>query len=187
MTVINTDKKTIIVTANGFDENHMTAIQRAMTQAKLGYTVVAPEQGLVNGWQNNAWGHYFTVDVVINMALGSDYDALVLIGGERGIAKLKQNLHTKRIINHFLEADKPVAAIGAGVSLLTLSEKVSGRKLSAPDAVEAEINSVGAVLVDEQQFFERNVLTADGSDVQAWSDAAIDLISKYEVPLEEAA
>jgi len=187
MTVINTDKKIIIVTANGFDENHMTVIQRALTQAKLGYSVIAPEQGLVNGWQNNSWGHYFTVDVVINMALGSDYDALIIIGGERSVAKLKQNLHTKRIVNHFMEANKPVAAVGAGVSLLALSDKIAKRKVSVSDEFNGDLISADAVVVDDQQIRDGNMITSDGADTQAWIDEVVTLINSYESPMEEAA
>ena len=115
MTLTLAGKKIAVLVANGFDENQMAEIQRALTKAKAVIKTIAPEQGVVNGWQGEGWGHYFPVDVQINEALGSDFDMLVVPGGERGAEKLKGSLHTRRIIGHFLEAGKPIAAIGAGV------------------------------------------------------------------------
>ena len=88
MTAALSGIKIAIIAADGFDENHMTAVQRALTSVKSHGKVIAPEQGLVNGWQGNGWGHYFPVDVSISAAMGSDYDALILVGGERSVGEL---------------------------------------------------------------------------------------------------
>ena len=154
----------------------MTAIQRALTQVKQGFQVVAPEQGLVNGWQDGAWGHYFTVDVTINTALGSDYDVLVIVGGERSVAKLKQNPHTRRIINHFLEAGKPVSAIGEGVALLALSPAIADRKVAADKSSREDLTAAKAVLCDAAQELSSSILTSDGTSVETWADATRTLI-----------
>src|SRR5579871_3980158 len=99
MTAMLAGKSIAILAANGFDENQMTEIQRALTTVKAKFKTVAPENGVVNGWQKDHWGHYFPVEAPIGEALGSDYDMLVIPGGERGIAKLKTNPHTRRIVN----------------------------------------------------------------------------------------
>ncbi len=179
-------KNIAILAANGFDEKHMTAMQRALTKAKAPHKIVAPEQGLVNGWQDNAWGHYFTVDAPISTALGSDYDALVIVGGERGIAKLKANPHARRIINHFLEADKPIAAIGAGVSLLALSGKSAGRTVSANSAFEAELKAANIEISAEAQVSNGSILSSNGTDIDAWVGAALTLFDQTET-LEQVA
>jgi protease I len=187
MPVNVTDKKIAIIATSGFDENHMTAIQRALTQAKLSYQIIAPEQGLINGWQDNDWGHYFTVDQSINTALGSDYDALILLGGERSVNKLKTNLHARRIINHFLEAKKPVAAIADSVGLLTLSTAIANHKLAAPPALEETITTAQATLSSDKLTLDGGIITGTGEDIGAWVEAAVQLISTTETPLEEAA
>ena len=178
-------KSIAILAANGFDEKHMTEIQRALTRAKLSYKVVAPEQGLVNGWQDGAWGHYFPVDMPIGTAMGSDFDMLVLVGGERGVAKLKTNPHSRRIVNHFLEAGKPVAAIGAGVALLALSPKAAGREVAASPDIQDEVKAVLMQITDEAQICDTNLLSATGADVAAWAEAALTMaqsIDDFEAP-----
>lgn len=177
-----------ILLANGFDENHITAVQRSLSKAKKIAKLIAPEQGLVNGWQDNAWGHYFTVDEQIGTALGSDYDALILVGGQRGIEKLKGNLHTRRIVNHFLEAEKPVAAIGEGVALLALSPKSAGLTVSAPATATADLTAAQMELSSEAQMQDGSVLTSNGAAIEAWVDALMQQIDAI-VPesCEEAA
>lgn len=186
MTATLAGKSTAILAANGFDENQMTEIQKALTTVKAKFKTVAPEQGVVNGWQKDHWGHYFPVDAPIGEALGSDFDFLVIPGGERAIAKLKTNLHTRRIINHFLEAEKPIAAIGAGVTLLALSSKVAGISVSAPQDAHEELANAGATLSESDQEVCGAVLTSKGGDTAAWVARALELFSEIEPELQAA-
>jgi protease I len=188
MTASLAGKSIAILAANGFDENQMTEIQRALTGVKAKFQTVAPENGVVNGWQKDHWGHYFPVDANINEALGSDYDFLVIPGGERAIAKLKTNLHTRRIVNHFLEAGKPIAAIGAGVALLALSPKISGVLVTAPVEFHAELSAAGANISEDNQEVSGVILTASGAaeDNAAWVAQAMELFGEAELELQAA-
>ena len=186
MTASLAGKSTAILAANGFDENQMTEIQRALTTIKGKFKTIAPENGVVNGWQEGHWGHYFPVDTHISEALGSDFDFLVIPGGERAIDKLRANLHTRRIVNHFFEAGKPIVAIGAGVSLLALSAKVAGVTVAAPAAMQEELKAAGAVIGDEPQQVSGVVLTSNGEDNAAWAAQAVALFSEAEPALQAA-
>ncbi len=176
-----------ILVANGFDESHITAVQRAMTKAGISYKIVAPEQGLVNGWQGNGWGHYFTVDTSISTAMGSDFDLLILAGGERGVTKLKSIAHARRIVNHFLEAEKPIAAIGAGVELLALSPKSLGLTVSAPGAASEALQAAGLICAEEDMTVSGVIVTSDGQDVDAWTQAVMTLAENCSAPEENEA
>ena len=179
-------KNIALLVANGFDENQMAQVQRALTKAKATIRTIAPEQGVVNGWQGQGWGHYFPVDVQIGGALGSDFDMLVLPGGERSTAKLKTNLHTRRIIGHFLDAGKPVAAVGAGVGLLAVSNKISGRMVSAASELQDELKAAGAALSEEPQEADDKLFTSNGADLEAWVAGVIEFFSSAEQVKEAA-
>ncbi len=187
MSLLPGQPKIAILVAGGFDENHITAVQKTLTKAKKTYKIVAPEQGLVNGWQGNAWGHYFTVDEQISMAMGSDYDVLIIPGGERGTAKLKANPHTRRIVNHFLEAGKPVAAIGSGVGLLALSAKSAGLSVCASSDAVDELKAAQAEILAESKTQDGALLTADGSDVESWVGAIMEMVAAVPFVEQEAA
>lgn len=175
MTSQLTGKTIAILVANGFDENQMTEIQRALIKVKAIIKTIAPENGVVNGWQGAGWGHYFPIDGQIGETLGSDYDMLVLPGGERATAKLKGNPHTRRIINHFIDAEKPIAAIGAGVGLLALADGIKNHEIVASTELQTEMKAKGADIIDEQLHLDGTLLTSTGDDLQAWVAAAMEL------------
>jgi protease I len=173
--------KTIaILVANGFDENQMTEIQRSLIKYKAIIKTIAPENGVVNGWQGAGWGHYFPIDGQIGETLGSDFDMLVLPGGERATAKLKGNMHTRRIINHFIDAEKPVAAIGAGVGLLALASGIKGRHVTSPADVQADLTNAGAVISEDALHTDGTLLTSNGDDIAVWVEAAMNLFDVAE-------
>ena len=186
MTASLAGKSIAILAANGFDENQMTEIQRALTTVKAKFKTVAPENGVVNGWQKDHWGHYFPVDSHIGEALGSDYDFLVIPGGERAIAKLKTNPHTRRIVNHFFDAGKPIAAIGAGVALLALSPSVIGVTVASPAEMQEELKAAGAEISAETQEVSGKILTSAGEDNAAWVAQALALFGETEPELQAA-
>ena len=186
MTLPLTAKKIAILVANGFDENQMAEIQRALIKVKADIKTVSPEQGVVNGWQGEGWGHHFPVNAQIGEALGSDFDMLVLPGGSRGVARLKTSPHTRRIINHFVAAGKPIAAIGDAVGLLALTGQLHERTFAAPNEVADELEAAGAAIATESIIISDNILSADGTDLTDWVDATVDFFAETEAVKEAA-
>ncbi len=171
-------RSVLILVANGVDEVQLTEVQRGLTKAGVKFCTAAPEQGLVNSWHDAAWGHYFPVDRGIGEVLGSDFDFLVLPGGERAMTKLKQNLHTRRIVNHFFDAGKTIAAIGEGVALLSLAARSAGHNVAAPSTLAAEITAAQMKIADDVVVNDGEVLTAQGGvALQTWVDALLAEIS----------
>lgn len=111
-------QKIAILVANGFEQTDFTETQRALIAAGAAVKVISPDQGLVNGWEGQGWGHHFPVDQVLSTALGADFDMLVVPGGARSLEKLKTTAHTRRFFNSFINAGKPVAVFGDVVALL---------------------------------------------------------------------
>lgn len=180
MSQTQSGRSALILVANGVDEVQLTEMQRALTKAGVSFTTVAPEQGLVNSWHDNAWGHYFPVDKVIGEVLGSDFDILILPGGDRSATKLKQNLHTRRIVNHFLDANKPLSAIGAGVGLIALGTRCAGRTVAALEALVPELTAAQMQVSPDTTEADRNILTTQGPEPQPWIEALMNEISSSE-------
>lgn len=158
--------KTIaFMVASGFEETEFTEAQRALLKAGAMLRVLSTDLGLVNGWHGKGWGHYFPVDKAISEALGADYDMLVLPGGERSIAKLSQSAHTRRIVGHFLDAGKPVAAMGHGIQLLAVPGKMRGLKVAAPESLHEAVTAAGGQVVPDSSLVEdRAIVTSSDLD-----------------------
>lgn len=172
-------KSIAILVANGFEELEMTEPQRALLKTGATLRTISPEQGLVNGWHGKSWGHYFPVDKQVGEVLGADYDMLLLPGGERSITKLQQSAHTRRIVGHFLDAGKPVAAIDQGIQLLAIPGKLKGRTVTAPEALRAEIEAAGGTLSEDAVVADHLTVTAlNQDDLASFVEQTVKLFSE---------
>ena len=115
-------KKAAIMVANGFQETHMTEVQKVLTQQGSGSAVISNEVGVVNGWHEDSWGHNFFVDSSLNKVLPSQYDALLIPGGERSLQSLSMNAHAKRIVKGMIDSGKPVGLLGRAPVILIAAE-----------------------------------------------------------------
>ncbi|MFV3127678.1 DJ-1/PfpI family protein [Niveispirillum sp. KHB5.9] len=157
-------KNIAILVANGFEELEMTDPQRALLKAGAKPKVISPEQGLVNGWHGASWGHYFPTDRHVGEVLAADFDFLVLPGGDRSVAKLAANPHTRRIVGSFVDSGKGIVAFGKGVELLALVERIKGRTVTGAESARAALEAAGAKWSDEAIVQDRVLLTAKSSE-----------------------
>ncbi|WP_114395769.1 DJ-1/PfpI family protein [Oleisolibacter albus] len=160
-------KTVAILVANGFEELEMTEPQRALLKLGAQPKIISPEQGLVNGWHGAAWGHYFPTDKHVGDVLAADFDLLLLPGGDRSVAKLANNPHTRRILGSFMDAGKGVAAIGKGVELLAVADRAKGRTVTGPETVKEALTAAGAKWSDETMVVDRVLLTAQSQETLA--------------------
>ncbi|MEO0393391.1 MAG: DJ-1/PfpI family protein [Pseudomonadota bacterium] len=168
-----------ILVANGFEEVHFTEVQRRFASTGAQVTVISPENGLVNGWHENSWGHYFPIDKQLGDVLAADYSALIIPGGKRSIDKLTENPHGRRIVTGFVDAEKPMVVFGEAASLLTTFERASGRKLSAEGSVAEGLTAAGATVSEEPTTLSGAMLSTtvvEVDEVKALIEEAIELI-----------
>jgi putative intracellular protease/amidase len=157
-------KKVAVLVASGFEEIQMTEPQKALLALGATIHLVSPE-GLVNGWHGDSWGHYFPVDVQVSKMLSADYDMLLVPGGERSMAKLSGNPHTRRIVSAFIDDMKPVALVGHGVEVLVAADRAQGMTVTGAAESRAALEQAGATWVEEPMHLQGNVLTATGADM----------------------
>lgn len=94
----------------------------------------------------------------------SEYDGLVIPGGRMPEhVRLKPEL--ERIVKHFFETDKPVAAICHGAQILAAYGLVKGRRMTSYIAVRPEVENGGAKWEDSEVVVDGNLVTS-----RAWPD-----------------
>jgi protease I len=71
----------------------------------------------------------------------------------------------KRIVRHFFERNKPVAAICHGPLILAAAGVVKGRKMTSYIAVRPEVENNGGTWVDQEVVVDGNLVTS-----RAWPD-----------------
>lgn len=173
-----TGKKVAILVANGFQETHMTEIQKVLTAQGASSVIVSNEVGVVNGWHDGSWGHNFFVDSGLNKVLPSQYDALLVPGGERSVASLSGNAHAKRIIKGMVDLGKPLGVVGRAPLLLAAAECAAGRTVTGNPTVREAAEQAGASWAEADVIADGALLSSAGTDeLPAFIDAFVDSIA----------
>ncbi len=159
-------KKILVLVSNGVDESVMSTVMRDLVKTGAVVKTVGTESGLVNSWNNNAWGLYFPVDQQVNQTLGADFDFLIVPSGSRSVAKLATNAHAERIITSFITACKPMAFMGNGVELLAKLNLAKGWNVSGPEATHTVMTTAGAVWDEEFTCTHNALFTGDCEKLQ---------------------
>lgn len=157
------NKKVGIVVANGFDEADFSDVVKLLQAQGATVRILGLDQGLVNGWTGEGWGHHFAIDYSLKNVLGVDYDGLVIPGGERSVDKLKLTAHTRRLLNSLLLSHKPVALMQDAVSLLIGSGQIDGRKMANCPRYKVELVQEGAIIRGEDIVEHDGLMTANTS------------------------
>ncbi len=107
-------------------------------------------------------GHNFTLNATFAEINAQDYDALVIPGG-RAPEYIRLNADVIKIVQHFHEADKPIAAICHGAQLLAAAGVVRGKSCTAYPAVGPDVASAGGEYVEiavDKAHVDGNLVTA---------------------------
>lgn len=88
-------------------------------------------------------GHNFALTATFAEVNPADYDALVVPGG-RAPEYLRTHEEVLVMVTHFVETDKPIAAICHGLQILAAANIVKGKKLTAYPACGPEVLQAGA-------------------------------------------
>ncbi|MEZ0289588.1 MAG: DJ-1/PfpI family protein [Sulfolobales archaeon] len=109
-----------------------------------------------------------------------EYDGLVIPGGRMPeYVRVVASQYLERIVRHFFEKNKPVAAICHGPQILAAFGLVRGRRLTSYIAVKPEVVSGGGVWVDEEVVVDGNLVTSRAwPDNPAWMREFINLVKK---------
>ncbi|NEO73746.1 DJ-1/PfpI family protein [Moorena sp. SIO3H5] len=107
-------------------------------------------------------GHNFTLNATFDGINPEDYDALVIPGG-RAPEYIRLNQDVIKIVQHFAQANKPIAAICHGAQLLAAADVIEGKKCSAYPACGPDVTRAGGSYADipvDQAIVDGNLVTA---------------------------
>jgi protease I len=109
-------------------------------------------------------GHSWPADVAFADVDPESYVALVLPGG-RAPEYIRNDTDCRRIVRHFADAGKPIAALCHGPLVLAAAGVLEGRSVSAYPACATDVEVAGATWVDSEAHIDRNMVTG-----RAWPD-----------------
>jgi len=157
-------KKVAILVENGFEEVELTEPRKALDQAGAQTQIVSPAGDQVKAWRHTEWGATLPVDLSLDDANPSDFDALLLPGGVLNPDKLRKNQKAVEFVRAFFDEGKPVAAICHGPQTLIDAEVVEGRKLTSYPSIKTDLKNAGAKWVDQEVVVDNGLVTSRKPD-----------------------
>jgi protease I len=107
-------------------------------------------------------GHNFTLNATFAEIKVEGYDALVIPGG-RAPEYIRLNENVLKMVRHFSQTDKPIAAICHGAQVLVAAGVLEGKACSAYPAVGPDVTQAGGKYIDisvDKAYVDGNLITA---------------------------
>jgi protease I len=170
-------KRVLIVTGDGAEVLEVYYPLYRVKEEGYEAVVAAPKKktlhtvchDFVEGWDTYTEkpAHLLAADIAFEDVAPADYDALIIPGG-RAPEFIRNDPELPRIVQHFLDADKPVGAICHGAQVfLALPNRsyFEGKTLTAYNACKLEVESLGAEYASETLHVDGKLVTG-----HAWPD-----------------
>lgn len=153
-----------VLATDGVEQVELTEPVRALREAGAAVSVVAPKAGAIQGWNHQDKADEIPVDLALEGTDPSRFDALLLPGGVVNPDQLRMNPDAVHFVRHFVDAEKPIAAICHGPWTLIEAGGVNGRRVTSWPSLRTDLVNAGADWVDEQVVTDRGLVTSRRPD-----------------------
>ena len=109
-------------------------------------------------------GYRIPADLSFAMVKADRYDGLVIPGG-RAPEYIRNEPRALEIVEAFMKANKPVAAICHAAQMLVAADLCKGRRMTCYPALRLDVERAGATFIDAEVVVDENLVTS-----RAWPD-----------------
>ena len=165
----------LILATDGFEDSELLEPRRRLIDAGAEVTLATPGGGEIKGDKEAR----IKADVALEGIDHRDYDALLLPGGTKNPDKLRTIPEAVDLVQAFVMAEKPVAAICHGPWLLVEADVLRGRTVTGWPSIRTDLRNAGATVVDQEAVSDGNLVTSrKPEDIPAFTDAFVKLVEK---------
>jgi protease I len=157
--------KTIAILAtDGFEQSELMEPKKALEDAGAKTQIISLQSGEIKGWKDKNWGDSVKVDAVVGDVSASDFDGLVLPGGQMNPDILRTDKKAVSFVRDFFEQHKPVGAICHGPWLLVEADVIDGRTVTSYHSIQTDVKNAGANWVDQEVVVDQGLVTSRKPD-----------------------
>ena len=172
-------QRVLIMATDGFEQSELEEPMELLQDAGYEVLVASPEEGSIQGWDEDDWGDDVDVDLTLDEANAEDFDALLLPGGQINPDKLRMDQQAVQLVRDFVDAGKPVAAICHGPWMLVEADVVRGKRVTSWPSIRTDLKNAGANVVDEEAVVDGQFVTSrKPDDIPAFVKALQGLLEK---------
>ncbi|MGJ4939267.1 type 1 glutamine amidotransferase domain-containing protein [Bradyrhizobium sp. HKCCYLS1011] len=172
-------KRIAILATNGFEQSELEVPRERLKQAGATVDIVSLAAGEIKGWDKKDWGRPVKVDKTLDEASASDYDAIVLPGGQINPDLLRVEPKALKFIKDIFDAKKVVAAVCHAPWLLIETGIAKGRKMTSYKSIKTDVANAGASWVEAEVVVDQGVITSRyPGDLEAFSAKIIEEVKE---------
>ncbi len=172
-------KKVAILVTDGFEQIELTSPKEALEKAGATAVIVSPKSGEVEGWNHFEKGDKFKVDVPLDQAKASQFDALLLPGGVANPDQLRTDASVLVFVRQFFSEHKPVAAICHGPWTLIDAGVVDGRRMTSYKSIRMDLVNAGAMWENSEVVVDNGLVTSrDPDDLPAFNRKLVEEVGE---------
>jgi protease I len=157
--------RAMIIVYPGFEDIEALYPYYRLLEAGFETLFISKERGNLKGRR----GYVVRVLLTLKELDPEDFDVLVIPSYSDVPSEIKDEDLIK-IIRHFIDQDKPLAAIGQGPLLLANAGRVKGRRLTSHWSIRDYLEAAGSIWVDEPVVVDDNLVTSrHPNDIPFWA------------------
>ena len=177
-----------IIATDLFEEAELIDTRKALDEAGAKTTVIAPKAGEIQAVKHSEKTQKVKVDMTLDEAKPTDFDALLLPGGALNADKLRMEKKAQQFVRDFDRGGKPIAAICHGPWLLISADLVNGRHMTSYYTIQDDLKNAGAHWVDDVYVRDRTwVSSRQPADIPTFNREMLALFSEAEQKGRKAA
>lgn len=173
------ESKILIVATHGFEQSELEVPRDRLKAAGATVHLATPGGEDIRGWKDKDWGELAFHDLELEAVNASEYDALVLPGGQMNPDILRMNETAVNLVRQFVEEGKIVAAICHGPWLLAEADVLSGKTVTSWPSLRTDLRNAGADVVDEPVIVSDQIVTSrNPGDLDVFCKKIMELLQK---------
>ena len=177
-----------IIATDGMQRSALIGPRSALEAAGMTCVVVSETEGAIETFSHLDRAESIPVDAALPDARADAFDGLLLPDGVADPDTVRGNSAVVDFVRQFVDASKPVAAMGHASRLVIAAGGVAGRSLTSEPALRTELEHAGARWVDRPVVRDGQLVTSRGpDDHEAFAAAAISLFTSSVTPDDDRA
>lgn len=171
----------LVIATNGFEQSELE-FPRDQLRAKGATVHVATLDGQsIKGWEGTDWGRDAEADLKIADAKATDYDALVIPGGQINPDLLRVEQSVLSLVKDFHNSGKVIAAVCHGPWVLVEAGVAKGRDMTSFHSIKTDVINAGANWQDAEVVTDKGIITSrKPDDLKAFVSKIVEEIEEGE-------
>jgi protease I len=153
-----------VLATDGVEQVELTEPVAALRREGAEVHVVSDKKDPIQGFRHHDPGEQIEVDLSLDEAEADKYDGLVLPGGVINPDALRLSPRAIEFVRHFVEEDRPIAAICHGPWTLIDAGGTSGKTMTSWPSLKTDLRNSGARWVDQEVVVDGNLVTSRKPD-----------------------